>query len=235
MALSTGMDFFSLNGTLDPGMSLSPDMDGQERVEAMEEGAEQPIFQKLYDLDSTEKEEILQQQEERMRASLQYMTTLYPTWLQAFKKYRSIAEPLVDDLGRQIAGRANLFIPYPWAIVESEMPRLAGRLPRVHVFPRKDVDRQKVEAIQALIHYSLDRMQFLKLQQLWLRQFEIYGFSPLFYFWKMEEREVFERVKDEMNGGFQLQRSKKTIYDDFCARVIDVFDSFLQPGIDDPE
>jgi hypothetical protein len=234
---STG-DFFNANGTLpqQEGMrdSLPNDLDGVERVEAIEDAASKPIFQKLYDLAPEDREEVLHQQEDRLRASLQYMTSLYPQWISNFKKYRSIADPLTDDLGNQVSGRANLYIPYPFAIVESEMPRLAGRLPRVHVFPRKDTDKSKVEAIQSLIHYSLDRMEFLRLQQLWLRQFEIYGFSPLFYYWRVEQKEVFERVKDQ-TGQYGLQKTMKTVFDDFSARVIDVFDSFLQPGIDNPE
>ncbi len=204
-------------------------------AEQLEESKEQPLFQRLYELSDPEKQTILKEQTDRLKASLQYMATLYPTWIKAFKKYRSIAEPLVDDLGREITGRANVFVPYPWAIVESEMPRLAGRLPRVHAFPRKRTEQAKVDAIQDLILYSLDRMGFLKLQQLWIRQFEIYGFSPLVYFWRNESRNVFERVKNEQLGTYELQRQEKTIWDDFAGRVIDVFDSFLQPGVDSAE
>ncbi len=211
----------------------------EDRSEAIQTAAQQPIFNRLYDLMPEEKEEILMEQNQRIKASLQYMSTLHPSMIRAFKKYRSIAEPLVDDLGREIRGRSNIFIPYPWAIIESEMPRLAGRLPRVHAFPRKRIETKKVEAIQDLIYYSLDRMNFLRLQQLWLRQFEIFGFSPLFYFWRHEVREVFKRAPSASMPGqpaqYELQRSEEVVWDDFSARVIDVFDSFLQPGVDQPE
>lgn len=214
--------------------SLS-NMDEADIAEEIETSKEQEVFQKLYDLAPPEGEAILGDLNSRLKASLQYMTTLYPGWISAFKKYRSIADPLTDDLGRIIEGRANIFVPYPWAVVETEMPRLAGRLPRVHAFPRKRIETQKVEAIQDLIHYSLDRMGFLRLQQLWLRQFEIYGFSPLYYYWRSESRKVFERQQDQATGSFNLIKTEKVIWDDFAGRVIDVFDSFLQPGVDQPE
>lgn len=193
------------------------------------------VFQKLYDLPLDEREDVLMEQTKRMQASMAYMTLIYPSLIAAFKKYRSIAEPIKDELGKSVPGRANIFIPYPWAIVETEMPRLAGRLPRVHAFPRQRLEQRKVEAIQDLIYYSMDRMGFLRLQQLWLRQFEIYGFSPLVYYWRNEQKEVFSREKDQMSGAYALKRKLTTVWDDFSARVVDVFDTFMQPGCEQPE
>lgn len=195
---------------------------------------EEAIFQNLYKTSPEEREEILKEQVERKKASLNYMSDLQTQMIKMYKQYRSIADPLRDDLGREIKNRANIFVPYPWAIVESAMPRLAGRLPRVHAFPRKRIEQDKVDAIQDLILYGMDRMGFLRIQQLWIRQFEIYGWSPLVYFWKSEERMCFERMKDEM-GNYTMKKSPKTVWDDFGARVIDVFDSFIQPGVEQIE
>lgn len=197
--------------------------------------AAEPVFQNLYDLSDEEKADILKEQNDRLRASLRYMTDLYPSMIKNYKKYRSIADPLRDDLGREITNRANIFVPYPHAIVESAMPRLSGRLPRVHAFPRQNPEAAKVEAIQDLIIYSLDRMGFLRLQQLWIRQFEIYGWSPLVFFWKNEDRECFERQRDPVTGALKMIKKSKTVWDDFGARVIDVFDSFIQPGVEEIE
>lgn len=211
------------------------DLTDQDKVDANLESKEVPDFQKLYELSDSDKEDIVRQQNTRLKASLQYMTNIHPGWIKAFKKYRSIAEPLKDAVGRQMVGRANLYIPYPWAIIETEMPRLAGRLPRVHAFPRHSMEEKKIQQIQNLIYYSLDRMGFLRLQQLWLRQYEIYGMSPLVYYWRNETKKVFERVKDPELGTYKIQRTEKVIWDDFAGRVIDVFDSFLQPGVDQIE
>lgn len=192
------------------------------------------LFENLYDLSDDDKALILSEQNDRFNASMRYMEPLQTQMIKNYKMYRSIAEPLKDDLGRAINNRANIYVPYPWAIVESAMPRLAGRLPRVHAFPRKAVEKDKVSAIQDLILYGLDRMGFLKLQQLWIRQFEIYGWSPLIYFWRNETRSVFER-KPSMHGGYEMVKSPKVVWDDFSARVIDVFDAFLQPGVESVE
>lgn len=211
----------------DDGSKITPDA-VSDTPDAPQEG----VFQNLYELDESEKESILKEQNDRYRASCKYMDALLPSMLKAYKKYRSIAEPLKDDLGREIDGRANIYVPYPWAIIESAMPRLAGRLPRVHAFPRKRIEQTKIDNIQDLIVYSLDRMQFLRLQQLWIRQFEIYGWSPLVYSWRHEVRECFDRTRDPATGQLTMQKSEKVVWDDFTARVIDVFDSFIQPGVE---
>ncbi len=223
-----------LQALVDPN-AANGNLTQQDEIDQTMAEKETEVFQKLYDLMDDEKNDIIAEQNKRLRASLQYMGNLYPGMIKAFKKYRSIADPVVDDFGNTIAGRANVYIPYPWAIIETEMPRLAGRLPRVHAFPRTRLEQAKVEAIQDLIYYSMDRMSFLRIQQLWLRQFEIYGFSPMIYYWRNEIKEVFERTMDPMLGVYKLQRTKKTVWDDFAARVIDVFDAFLQPGVDQPE
>lgn len=198
------------------------------------EAEQEEVFQALYDIPEDGdggKEEILKEQNERYKASCEWMNQLLPGMIKNYKRYRSIAEPLRDNLGRELTNRSNIYVPYPWAIVESAMPRLAGRLPRVHAFPRKRVEQTKVDAIQDLILYSLDRMEFLKLQQNWIRQFEIYGWSPLVYFWKHEERPVFDRVDGP--SGRVMRKIKKTIWDDFGAKVLDVFDCFPQPGVEE--
>lgn len=192
-------------------------------------------FINLYPLTEEERVEELKTQLDRYKESSDYMETLYPSMIKAFKKYRSIADPMLDEAGKVIKGRSNLFIPYPHAIVENEMPRLAGRLPRVKAFPRKPSDKTKVEAIQDLIYYSLDRLGFIKLQTLWARQHAIYGWSPLFHYWRREERTVLSRNRDQMTGAWSLQKEPQVVWDDFDARVLDVFDSYIQPGIEDIE
>ena len=193
-------------------------------------------FVKLYaDLQPDEREDILREQQDRLTASIKFMERLYPQMIENFKKYRSIAEPLVDALGNQIKNRANLFIPYPWAIIESALPRLAGKLPRVRIFPRKEIDRQQVETKQDLLYYAMDRMNFLRTQTLWVRQFEIYGWSPLYTFWREEVRNMLVRETNQQTGMVALTRKPVKMYDDFWARVIDVFDAFLQPGVLEPE
>src|SRR5687767_14109844 len=132
-----------------------------EMMEDVEGLAEQPIFQRLYELSPEDKEKVLEEQLQRFKESKQFMEAIYPSMLKNYKKYRSIAEPMTDELGRKIKGRSNIFVPYPWGIVESEMPRMAGRLPRVRAFPRKPSEKVKVESIQDLLLYTFDRMQFI--------------------------------------------------------------------------
>ena len=145
--------------------NLSEETDIQTTVG--EEGNEEPTFRLLYDLPDTGeegKEEVLQQFLKRLKSSEDYMKTLYPSMIANYKKYSSVADPIVDEVGDEITDRANLFLPYPYAIVEAEMPRLAGRLPRAHAFPKVESETAKVDAIQDLIYYSLDRMNFINLQ-----------------------------------------------------------------------
>jgi hypothetical protein len=210
----------------------------QSDVLTAELGQDEPsgAFTKLYNLSDTEKAEVLTVQKERLTASVKYMERLYPQMIENYKKYRSIAEPLKDDLGREVTNRSNLFVPYPWAIVESELPRLAGKLPRIRVFPPKDraVDSHKVEIRQDNLYYAFDRMNFLKTQTLWLRQFSIYGWSPLHFFWRQEFSDVLSKQLSP-TGEYSLVRNKVKRYDDFWCRVLDVFDCFLQPNITEIE
>jgi len=201
-----------------------------------EEEQETPVFTVLADLSDREKEEVLQQFTERLEVAEKHMQTLYPSMIGNYKKYCSVADPIKNDQGEEITDRANLFIPYPFAIVECEMPRLAGRLPRARAFPRRDIEKEKVEAIQDLIYYSLDRMNFIELQTLWIRQYAIYGWSPLYHYWRDETSNVLERVPQEIPGGaetaYVLQRGRRKKFDDFWATVLDVFDCFFQPGVE---
>ena len=191
------------------------------------------VFTPLYDLSDKKKEEIADIQKQRLAASTKFMNTLYPQMLDNFRKYRSIAEPLVDDLNREITDEPNLFIPYPFGIVESELPRLAGKLPRIRVSARntggKEITEEEIKRRQNYLYYVFDRMKFLQTQTLWHRQFAIYGFSPLYYFWRLEESPVL------VNDGKRIIKKITKKWDDFWCKVIDVFDSFMQPGVPAPE
>ena len=204
-----------------------------------EEGNEESVFHLLYPLEGEEeKDSILKQFLRRLDSSEKYMRTLHPSMIANYKKYCSVADPILDEHGEEIRDRANLFLPYPHAIVEAEMPRLAGKLPRARAFPKVDADNAKVDAIQDLIYYSLDRMNFIQLQTLWIRQFAIYGWSPLYYYWRKEERTVLERTPTPLIDGtiaYPLKRVTRTKYDDFWATVLDVFDCFFQPGVENIE
>lgn len=194
----------------------------------------EPLFTVLHDLTEDDKQDLLDEYLKKFSDSRKFMQNFYATMIKQYKRYRSIADPIVDELGREVKGRANLYVPYPWAIVESELPRLSGKLPRVRAFPRKRAERIKVEAIQNLLYYTFDRMEFIRLNILWQRQQAIYGWSPLFYFWRLEERTVLEREIDEQ-GNSVLRKVPARVWDDFYARVLDVFDCFMQPGVEEIE
>lgn len=217
-----------------PSVVLAADAPPNEGSQTPIASERQPVYTQLYEMTDDEKIELLNDIRLKFSDARDFMSTLYPRMKRNYKKYRSIAEPLVDKLGRQIKGRANLYIPYPWAIVESEMPRMAGRLPRIRAFPRKPSETAKVEKIQDNLYYTFDRMDFIQKQILWLRQYAIYGWSPLFVFWREESRTVFDRVYDKELRTWTLNKVEKKVWDDFGCQVLDVWDSFMQPGVEDP-
>lgn len=163
------------------------------------------------------------------------MEELYPTMIESYKKYRSIADPIKDALGNIVENEPNIFIPYPYGIVESELPRLAGKLPRIRIAPRKEIDDEQVERRQDYLYYVFDRMNFLQKQTLWLRQYSIYGWSPLYYYWRTEEANMLTIKPGKAGGKPKLVKEKVKRYDDFWCKVLDVFDCFLQPGVTSPE
>lgn len=206
----------------------------EERADqATAKAAKEPLFQKLYEFTEEEKADILTEFVNQYKDSHDFMRTLWPQMKANYQKYRSIAEPLKDQItGAQIKGRANLFIPYPWAIVETEMPRMAGRLPRLHAFPRREANREKVELIQNNLYYTFDRMDYIQKQILWLRQFMIYGWSPMYCYWREETRTVLEREENDI-GALVLKKTQKKVWDDFYCDVLDVWDCFMQPGVEE--
>jgi len=106
-------------------------------------------------LSDKDKDENLTDFMARFKASKDHMEKLYPAMLENYKRYRSIADPILDEFGNEVKGRSNLYVPYPWAITESELPRLAGRLPKVRAFPRNRTERTKTQSIQDLIYSRL--------------------------------------------------------------------------------
>jgi len=198
-------------------------------------GTDSDEFIPLHDLSDKQKEDLIEQQRQRLDSSTRFMETLYPQMLDNFKKYRSISDPIKDDLGREILDEPNIFVPYPYGIVESELPRLAGKLPRIRIAPRKDVDKADVQKRQNYLYYVFDRMKFLRTQTLWHRQFAIYGWSPLYYFWRNESGKILTKETDPITGETRLIKKMIAVYDDFWCKVIDCFDSFLQPGATSPE
>src|SRR5262245_65778994 len=94
-----------------------------ENPEQMLESPEAPVFQKLHDLSAQQREDLLEETRRRYKDSREFMDRLGPRMRKNYMQYRSIAEPLRDRMNRPIKNRANLFIPYPFAIVESEIPR----------------------------------------------------------------------------------------------------------------
>lgn len=189
-------------------------------------------FTTLWKLTAAEQEDLLDEMQAQYEEARGFMKLLWPSMIRNYKKYRSIADPLTDKLGKQVKGRANLFIPYPWAIVESELPRLAGRLPRIRAFPRRPEMRMKAEVIQNNLYYAFDRMDFIEKQILWLRQHSIYGWSPLYVRWRTEMRQVLERERDAGTKAWRLIKIEKPVWDDFDCKVLDVFDCFMQPGVE---
>lgn len=193
-------------------------------------------FQKLYELSEEEAEAIKTDFIGRLQESTDYMeANFHDSMLKNYKKYKSVADPILDKRGNEIKDRANIFIPYPWGIVETEIPRLAGRLPRIRAFPRRKALRAKVDVIQDNIYYTFDRMDFVRKQIDWVRQHSIYGWSPLFYFWREEERQVLVKVPTDVEGVYQIVKKRKKVWDDFDCRVLDVWDVFFQPGVCAPE
>lgn len=191
-------------------------------------------FRKLHSFSTeAERDQLLDEIKTKFSDSRGWMEKLYPRMTRQYKTYRSIADQLRDKLGRVVKNRSNLFIPYPWAMVESEVPRLAGKMPRLHAIPRQDVKKAKVDVIQNNTYWSLDQAEYVYKQILWIRQALIYGWSPMFYFWREERRKCLVR---QMNGAeFNIVRAEKTIHDHFDFNVVDVWDGFMQPNVEEPD
>ena len=125
-----------------------------------------------------------------------------------FNEWYRIYRGIRDDSRQNYAGRANLFIPYVFSVIETIIPRLVGNNIKVEAIPREPNDLKKAKVNNALMDYQWDKMNMRAKLKSWLRQAMSYGYGMMKLTWQFKEGEM-----DMPN-----------------AEMIDLFDVFYDPN-----
>jgi len=124
-----------------------------------------------------------------------------------FNEWYSIYRAVRDDSHQNYDGRADLFIPYVFSVIETIIPRLVGNKVKLEAIPREPNDIENAKSNTALMDYQWDKMNMRSLLKGWLRQAMSYGYGMVKLTWQFNDKGM-----DSPN-----------------AELIDLFDVFYDP------
>lgn len=130
---------------------------------------------------------------------------------------------------------ADYFIPYTFATIETQAPRILSNRPKMLVLPRgkaseRNVEKMKftIDAQQADIDYELVLQDVVKTAL-------IYNLGVQKSYWKREKKKYLQRVQrmvpDQHGpaGEWYLAEVERTLFDGPTAEAVDPFDFFWDP------
>lgn len=186
-------------------------------------------------MDALEKVTDAKQQSERHRQPKE------EKWRKYYKDYRTYLE-------EEREGKSNVFVPYVFSIIESVVPRLTDTIfrqkPYLRPLPRTREDIPSAEAMQALLDYQMDKMNFKRKCTEWFKQAALYGTGVIKVIWKTKTHTVTERVPRPIenpldvyealiNGRHMEMEREVTEYDGPYIEVVDIFDFYVDPFAED--
>jgi hypothetical protein len=159
-------------------------------------------------------------------------------WLEYYKLYRSYIKELAD----KDKGKANLFVPMTFSLVETVLPRITRTLfssrPYIHVIPRNKLSVDNAPLVESWLDFIwCDRMNIPFHAHLWIKQALMYGYSPAKLTWFRDQRTVkTKKPKYLLNIPLQPfllghvdQEEMQTLYNAPKFELIDIFDFWLDP------
>lgn len=139
---------------------------------------------------------------------------------------------------------AEYFIPYTFATVETQAPRILSNRPRMLVLPRGPASERNVENMKFTIDAQQADIDYELVLQDVCKTGLIYNLGVEKSYWRREKRPVIKRVQrmvpDEYGpaGEWYLTQGEETIFDGPTAESVDPFDFFWDPfasGLEDCE
>jgi len=167
-------------------------------------------------------------------------------WDRWYRMYRSYRDRKKYDY------KANLFVPYSFWVIETEMPRIISTIfassPFVEVVPREQSDVGNADAVEKLLDFQLmTKIGIVPKMVNLVKQSLIYGTSVAKVYWRKEtrKRKVKKMVSVQnpiidsftsMVTGWEAGQREETVtgeytyYDDPDIDVIDLYDFYKDPG-----
>lgn len=132
---------------------------------------------------------------------------------------------------RRVFGE-ELFIPYIFTVIETNLPRIMASDPQISVKPNnpEDVTREACEPVKRLFERDQKKMAYeLRLQET-VRSGLRYGLGVQKMYWQSKFRKGMKVVPMSSGDGYKLETDKQIlVYQGPMAESVDIFDFFWDP------
>ena len=160
-------------------------------------------------------------------------------WERYYRLYRGIPETIRK-------GRANLFIPETFALIETVAPRMRRAIfetrPILRYLPKNQLAADNSDVLTQLVDWQLDRADFETTADRWFRQALSYGTGVLKVSWERKiktQRSVYPvqspvftiagRQIGPLTVGYRERDEEVVVYDGPRFDVVDLADFFVDP------
>lgn len=166
-----------------------------------------------------------------VRASAEFRRDYEPLWTRLIKEYANARSVKSNPLQR-----ANLKLPYAFTIVETFAPQVMQifltEKPYLTVQGRRGATSLSAEQISSYFTYQLDRMEFTREFQSFIKCMSIYGTAIAKTNWDYRSETITKSVKSVDDLGLPSTKkveSTETTFDGPRFTNIDIFDFFPDP------
>ena len=128
-------------------------------------------------------EQALELVKNSLQQSKNFQSQLFTKFVEYYKVYRAVN----DDKKQAYHGRANLFIPYAYSIVETIYPRMLSSKPKIFAYPREKQDIIKAKLVEKVIDWEWYMINADQVVRDWVKQALIYGTGIVKIFWDYNE------------------------------------------------
>lgn len=146
------------------------------------------------------KEKALELVKKRFEISESYQKPIFNNFSEFYSLYRNTS----SKNKQKYNGKANLFVPYCYSIIEDTAPRLVSSKPKFYVYPRGTEDENKAKVIAKVIDYYWYNLDMEKKLKSFVKQGLIYGTSFLKLTWSYDEDTKEEKPQANVTNVFDI-------------------------------
>ena len=152
---------------------------------------------------------------QRDDAKLYFTQCLKPQYDRAYKLYRAYNGDRAAELKKMgQTWRANVFVPYANAVVETLMPRILDARPEFTVQGRSEEDQLKATKVQDLSDYAWEVSGMDDVSEMLTRSALLYGTGFMQVGWKKDVRKnKFLKTNDVTKKKFTWKEEERVFYD----------------------
>lgn len=160
-------------------------------------------------------------------------------WYQLYRSCRDLRQHITDPRGpgvdqglreaRSLFG-PELFIPISYWTVETVLPRMLSRSPRMLVLPKRQSKPENAQNMKYLIEQQQDQVDLeLKLQDIG-KDGLIYGLGIGKSYWRRDARRMKAVQRSADGSKFVVGEAERVLFDDPDAEAVDPFDFLWDPN-----